>query len=218
MPRRFFGAGSMPFGCARRPPGRSTFRHFSSASPPASARMASTPSGAKRRARSSMSMRLPSMTYNWGNPTGGFYAEYIAVPADKVASIQKQLDLRHAGAIPITGLTALQGVDDALNLKKGETIIIHGASGGVGTLAVQFAKLRGARVFATASGQEGVELVREMGAHVRNRPHRRLSAAAPAIRRRRRFRNSHSRAPAENGACGAHKDLPGRRHPTGRQS
>jgi NADPH2:quinone reductase len=50
-------------------------------------------------------------------------------------------------------------------LKKGETIIIHGASGGVGTLAIQFARLRGARVFATASGKEGVELVLEMGAH-----------------------------------------------------
>jgi NADPH:quinone reductase-like Zn-dependent oxidoreductase len=62
-------------------------------------------------------------------------------------------------------LTALQGIDDALGLKKGETIIIHGASGGVGTLAVQFARFRGARVFATASGREGVELVREMGAH-----------------------------------------------------
>jgi NADPH:quinone reductase len=103
--------------------------------------------------------------YNWENPKGGFYAEYVAVPADKVAPIPKRLDLRHAGAIPITGLTALQGIDDALRLKKGETIIIHGASGGVGVLAVQFARLRGARVFATASGKEGVELVREMGAH-----------------------------------------------------
>jgi NADPH2:quinone reductase len=105
-------------------------------------------------------------SYNWENPKGGFYAEYVAVPADKVAPIPKRLDLRHAGAIPITGLTALQGIDDALKLKKGETIIIHGASGGVGTLAVQFARLRGARVFATASGLEGVEVVREMGAHV----------------------------------------------------
>jgi NADPH2:quinone reductase len=103
--------------------------------------------------------------YNWANPKGGFYAEYVAVPADKVAPFPKRLDLRQAGAIPITGLTALQGIDDALGLKKGETIIIHGASGGVGTLAVQFARLRGARVFATASGKEGVELVREMGAH-----------------------------------------------------
>src|ERR1700719_1523813 len=103
--------------------------------------------------------------YNWENPKGGFYAEYVALPADKVAPIPKRLDLRHAGAIPITGWTALQGIDDALGLKKGETIIIHGASGGVGTLAVQFARLRGAKVFATASGKEGVELVREMGAH-----------------------------------------------------
>jgi NADPH2:quinone reductase len=104
-------------------------------------------------------------SYSWDNPKGGFYAEYAAVAADKVASIPKRLDLRHAGAIPVTGLTALQGIE-ALKLKKGETIIIHGASGGVGTLAVQFARLRGAKVFATASGQEGVELVREMGAHV----------------------------------------------------
>jgi NADPH:quinone reductase-like Zn-dependent oxidoreductase len=104
-------------------------------------------------------------SYNWQNPKGGFYAEYVAVPADKVAPIPRRLDLRHAGAIAITGLTALQGIDGALGLKKGETIIIHGASGGVGTLAVQFAKLRGARVFATASGKDGVELVREMGAH-----------------------------------------------------
>jgi NADPH2:quinone reductase len=104
-------------------------------------------------------------SYNWQNPKGGFYAEYVAVPADKAAPIPRRLDLRHAGAIPITGLTALQGIDDALGLKKAETIIIHGASGGVGTLAVQFARLRGARVFATASGKEGVELVREMGAH-----------------------------------------------------
>jgi NADPH:quinone reductase len=105
-------------------------------------------------------------SYSWLNPKGGFYAEYAAVPADKVAPIPKRLDLRHAGAIPVTGLTALQGIDDALGLKKGETIIIHGASGGVGTLAVQFARLRGARVFATASGKEGVELVLEMGAHM----------------------------------------------------
>src|ERR1700682_4879377 len=97
-------------------------------------------------------------SYNWQNPKGGFYAEYVAVPADKVAPIPKRLDLRHAGTIPITGLTALQGIDDALGLKKGETIIVHGASGGVGALAVQFARLRGAKVFATASGKEGVEL------------------------------------------------------------
>ena len=104
--------------------------------------------------------------YKWEIGKGGFYAEYVAVPAKCVARIPKPLDLRHAGAIPVTGLTALQGIDDALHLKKGQSIIIHGASGGVGTMAVQFAKLRGARVFATASGRDGVAMVRRLGADV----------------------------------------------------
>jgi NADPH:quinone reductase len=105
-------------------------------------------------------------SYSWANRKGGFYAEYVAVAAEKVAHIPKRLDLEHAGAIATTGLTALQGIDGALHLKKGESIIIHGGSGGVGTLAIQFAKLRGTRVLATGSGLEGVELVREMGADV----------------------------------------------------
>jgi NADPH:quinone reductase-like Zn-dependent oxidoreductase len=103
-------------------------------------------------------------SYSFDNPKGGFYAEYVAVSADKVGRVPACMDLMHAGAIPTTGLTALQGVDDALHLKRGETVIIHGASGGVGTLAVQFAKLRGARVLATASGEDGVALVRRLGA------------------------------------------------------
>lgn len=103
-------------------------------------------------------------SYSWANPKGGFYAEYVAVASDKVAHIPAHLDLEHAGAIATTGLTALQGIDNALAIKRGETIIIHGASGGVGTLAIQFAKLRGARVLATASGLDGLELVRDMGA------------------------------------------------------
>jgi NADPH:quinone reductase len=103
-------------------------------------------------------------SYSWNNPKGGFYAEYVAVAADNVAPIPKRLDLLHAGAMATTGLTALQGVIDALRIKRKENVIIHGASGGVGTLAIQFAKLRGARVLATASGQDGIELVRDMGA------------------------------------------------------
>ena len=87
--------------------------------------------------------------YSWDNPKGGFYAEYVAVAAETVAHIPGQLDLKHAGAIPVTGLTALQGIDDALHVKKGQAVIIHGAAGGVGSLALQFAKLRGARVLAT---------------------------------------------------------------------
>ena len=103
--------------------------------------------------------------YSFDNPKGGFYAEYVAVPASKVARIPKPLDLEHAGAVPATGLTALQGIDDALELDRGDRVVIHGASGGVGTLAVQFAKLRGARVLASASGKDGVALVRRLGAN-----------------------------------------------------
>ena len=68
--------------------------------------------------------------------------------------------------IPTTGLTALQGIDDALHVKKGKNIVIHGAAGGIGTLAVQFAKLRGARVFATASSDDRLAFVRGLGADI----------------------------------------------------
>jgi NADPH:quinone reductase-like Zn-dependent oxidoreductase len=103
-------------------------------------------------------------SYSWDNPQGGFYAEYVAVPADRVGHVPKGLSLQEAGAIGTTGLTAQQGIDDALKLKAGETVIIHGAAGGVGTLAIQFAKLRGARVIATASGADGRALVEGLGA------------------------------------------------------
>jgi NADPH2:quinone reductase len=106
----------------------------------------------------------PVYAYSFANPKGGFYAEYVAVAAENVAAIPSGLTLREAGAIATTGLTAIQGIDDALHVKLGEAIVITGASGGVGTLAVQFAKLRAARVLAVASGEDGVELVRRLGA------------------------------------------------------
>ena len=102
--------------------------------------------------------------YSFDNPKGGFYAEYVVVDAENAAPVPEGLDLGRAGGVPTTGLTALQGVDDTLDVKKGEAVLIHGASGGVGSLAVQFAKWRGARVLATASGKKGVSLVRRLGA------------------------------------------------------
>ncbi|HEV8217084.1 MAG TPA: NADP-dependent oxidoreductase [Gemmatimonadaceae bacterium] len=105
-------------------------------------------------------------SYMFGNPKGGFYAEYVAMPASKVARVPEGLDDRQAGVVPAIGLTALQGVDDALEIADGEAVVIHGASGNVGMLAIQFAKLRGARVLAIASGSDGVELVRRLGADV----------------------------------------------------
>jgi NADPH:quinone reductase len=121
-------------------------------------------------------------SYSWDNPKGGFYAEYVAVPAKRVGHVPPGMSLKDAGAIGTTALTALQGIDDALHLKPGETLIIHGASGGVGTLAVQFAKLRRARVLATASGDDGLSLVRQLGADaVVDGRHGDIAAAAHAF-------------------------------------
>jgi NADPH2:quinone reductase len=102
--------------------------------------------------------------YAWDNPKGGFYAEYVALPAKVVGHVPAGMSLKDAGAMAVSALTALQGVDDALHVKAGETLIIHGASGAVGSLAVQFAKLRGVKVLATASGDDGVSFVRRLGA------------------------------------------------------
>jgi len=102
--------------------------------------------------------------YCWDNPKGGFYAEYAAVPAICVARLPKGVSPDSAGALGASGLTALQGIDGALRIQSGERLIIHGASGAVGTLAIQFAKLRGAKVLATASGEDGIALVRRLGA------------------------------------------------------
>jgi NADPH:quinone reductase-like Zn-dependent oxidoreductase len=101
--------------------------------------------------------------YNFDNAKGGFYAEYCCLPAKHVGRIPGSLDLERAGALCVLGLTALQGVDDALRIKKGEVVIVHGASGNVGMIAVQLAKWRGARVLATASGTDGVAFVRALG-------------------------------------------------------
>ena len=102
--------------------------------------------------------------YDAENPNGGFYAEYIAVDEGKAGRVPHRLDDLQAAAGAVTGLTAHQGVDGALKVRKGETVLIFGASGAVGTLAVQFAKRHGARVLATASGRRATALVRRLGA------------------------------------------------------
>jgi NADPH2:quinone reductase len=97
------------------------------------------------------------------NPKGGSYAEYAAVKVENVAIMPRRLDFLEAAAGLTTGLTALQGID-SLRLRKGETFLIFGATGGVGTLAIQFAKHKGARVLASATGADAAALVRKLGA------------------------------------------------------
>lgn len=102
--------------------------------------------------------------FGLGNPKGGCYAEYIVVKAEKASPIPEKLTTEKAGAMPVDAMTALRGLDDTLGLKKGESVLVFGASGGVGHLAVQLAKRMGARVLAAASGKDGVKLVKRLGA------------------------------------------------------
>ena len=96
--------------------------------------------------------------------SGGFYAEYVAVDEDNVAPIPSGMDPVMAGGLGADGITALRGLEDQLQLHPYETLMIFGASGGIGHLAVQLAKRKRARVVAVASGRDGVELVRRLGA------------------------------------------------------
>lgn len=79
----------------------------------------------------------------------GTYAEAIVLPETSVAKAPRSVDAVHAACIPLAGLTAWQALD-ALDVKKGETLLVHAAAGGVGAFAVQLARLRGARVLGTA--------------------------------------------------------------------
>jgi NADPH2:quinone reductase len=96
----------------------------------------------------------------------GFYSEYAIVKADAASLLPSGLSLETAGAMPVDAMTALRGLDDSLHLKSGETVMIFGASGGIGHLAIQLAKRMGARVFAVASGADGVAFAKRLGADV----------------------------------------------------
>jgi NADPH:quinone reductase len=98
------------------------------------------------------------------NTKGGYYAQYVAVSAAHVARAPRRFDFLQAAAVAFPGLTAFQGVNDVLGVRRGETVLIFGASGAVGTLAVQFAKHRGARVIATASARPAQSVLRQLGA------------------------------------------------------
>jgi NADPH:quinone reductase-like Zn-dependent oxidoreductase len=95
---------------------------------------------------------------------GGLYAEYAAVKEDEVAPIPPGLPTDEAGALGADGITALRGLQDQLQLQAGEKLLVFGASGGIGHIAVQLAKRMGADVLAVASGTDGVDLVRRLGA------------------------------------------------------
>jgi NADPH:quinone reductase len=98
------------------------------------------------------------------NPVGT-YSEYNSVEASIISKKPKNLSFEEAAAIPLAGGTAWEAIIRRIKITCGETILIHGAAGGVGTFAVQFAKAAGAKVIATASPQNH-NILRELGADI----------------------------------------------------
>jgi NADPH:quinone reductase len=101
-------------------------------------------------------------SYSYANSAGGFHAEYVSVPAERVAHLPAQLEMPIAGAMPCVALTALSGLE-LLKVKSGETVFVFGGSGGVGSLAVWLASAAGATVVASAQ-PDAQEYVRSLGA------------------------------------------------------
>lgn len=99
----------------------------------------------------------------YGGNRSGANAEYVTAGKNSIAKKATNMSYSEAGVVPIAALSALQGLRDSGNIKKGQRVLIYGASGGIGTYAVQLAKSFGTTVTAVASGKNE-ELVRRLGA------------------------------------------------------
>jgi len=96
-------------------------------------------------------------------PGSGSYAEFALARTSQCARKPAALDHIHAAALPVVGSTAWQALFDIAGLRAGQTVLIHAAAGGVGSIAVQLARLKGARVIGTASSRNA-DFVRQLGA------------------------------------------------------
>ena len=96
--------------------------------------------------------------------SGGGYAEFCAVPAPQCLPAPRGMDVTHAAAIPETTFTVWTNVFERGSLRKGETILIHGGSSGIGTTAIQLAHALGAHVYATAGSAEKCAACESLGA------------------------------------------------------
>jgi len=96
--------------------------------------------------------------------SGGGYADYCAAPAPQCLPIPRGMDLVHAAAAPETTFTVWSNVFERGRLQRGESILIHGGSSGIGTTAIQLARAFGARVFATAGTAEKCAACEALGA------------------------------------------------------
>jgi NADPH2:quinone reductase len=113
-----------------------------------------------------VSGKLPAGTRVMLTAKGGCYAERIAVRASQCVPLPDAIDFVHGAAFPVTFLTAYHALTTVAHAQAGETVVIHAAAGGVGTAAVQIAKLLGLHVIATASSEDKRAKVRALGADV----------------------------------------------------
>lgn len=98
------------------------------------------------------------------NPGWGCFAEEVAVPADQILPMPDSMSFEHGAAFPITYGTTYHALVQRGALQPGETMVVHGAGGGVGLTAVEMGKLMGARVIATAGSDEKLEVAKSYGA------------------------------------------------------
>ena len=107
-------------------------------------------------------LKVGDTVYGYPN-FGGGWADYVTVKEFEVAPKPKSLNFVESAAVPMGALTAWQALVDVAKLQPGQTVLIHGGSGGVGSFAIQMAKARGARVIATAS-TTNQDLLKQLGA------------------------------------------------------
>ncbi len=101
-----------------------------------------------------------------GGPDNGTYAEYICIPAENVFPMPGVLSFEEAAAFPLAGLTAWRALITKARVQPGESVLIHGVGSGVGGLAVQIARLAGARVAVTSHSDEKLSRARALGAEI----------------------------------------------------
>jgi putative PIG3 family NAD(P)H quinone oxidoreductase len=98
--------------------------------------------------------------------SGGGYAEKVAVPAGQLLPVPKGVDVKQAAALPEVVCTVWSNVFMIAHLRPGETLLVHGGSSGIGTMAIQLAKAVGAKVAVTAGSQEKLDRCAELGADI----------------------------------------------------
>ena len=96
--------------------------------------------------------------------SGGGYAEYVAVPEGQCLPVPVNLSMIEAAALPEALVTIYANVFETAGLKAGETLLLHGGGSGIGTTAIQMAKIHGAKVIATVGSEEKAEACRKLGA------------------------------------------------------